>query len=755
VIELEAEVLVVGGGLAALRAAYEALGAGASVAVAVKGKAGRSGSSAMTSAGYSAAEVSLGDSPRRHLLDTLAGGRGLNDPELARIMTEEGPERLHELEAMGAPLAHTESGARLVNPSGDHSIPRVYVTENHSGRDFTEPLAAAVRARGGTVLEMTAVVDVLHENGEVAGGVGVDYERGELVVIRAASVILGTGGAGRLFAVTSNPNDATGDGYALALRAGADLRDMEFIQFYPWRCTIPFGRSRMPIQPSTFVLGGKLWNSKDERFMLAYDPVRAEATTRDVAARGIYDQIHGGLDVKGGVRLDLSDVKFEDWIRSNPRPARHFLDRGLDVYAEELIIAPEAHFFMGGVSIGPQAETAVTGLYAVGEAAGGVHGANRLDSNALPETQVFGARAGRSAAGRRADGRAPSARRRPGAVRRAAQASAERDVAKTRNRPRGGGDGARPGRARTAGVRSQPLDAGGREGAGRARVPGELAAGRAVLFRVGTASPGEPWCPLPAGLPGAGRRPLAAVPAPHAGSLREVEPARAADCRGGNGLMPGGIPWDWGFAWRTLPFLLSGLRFTLEATLLGCSIAFALGLVLSMVRMAQVRVASGIVGFFVEFIRGTPLLIQLYFLFYIFPDYGITLPALLVGVLGLGVYYSAYASEVYRAAIEGVPRGQWEAALALGLPLAHTWGRVVLPQALKFAVPVLGNFVIGMFKESAILSTITVMEVIAQANVVVSQSFRAVEPFTLAGAIFFVISYPSARLVRALEARLR
>ena len=401
---IETDVLVVGGGLAALRAAYDALGAGARVALAVKGKAGRSGSSAMTSAGYSAARATAGDSPEQHYRDTLAGGKGINDAHLVRIMTEEGPEKLRELEAMGARLAFTEEGEHQVNPSGDHSVPRVFVTENHTGRDFTEPLTAAVVARGCELLEMTAIVQVLVRGGEVVGAVGLDYEHDDLVLIAAPSVILGTGGAGRLFAVTSNPNDATGDGYALALGAGADLRDMEFIQFYPWRCIIPFERSRMPIQPSTFVLGAKLWNSEGERFMLAYDPVRGEHTTRDVAARGIYDQIRAGKDVRGGVRLDLSEVSLEDWLRTNPKPARHFLERGLDVHKEELIIAPEAHFFMGGAAVDDEGQTRIPGLFAVGEAAGGVHGANRLDSNALPETQVFGARAGRAAARRRGRG---------------------------------------------------------------------------------------------------------------------------------------------------------------------------------------------------------------------------------------------------------------------------------------------------------------------------------------------------------------
>jgi fumarate reductase (CoM/CoB) subunit A len=396
-IEIETDVLVVGGGLAALRAAYDALRSGARVVLAVKGKAGRSGSSAMTSAGYSTA-LSESDSTDAYFEDTIRGGRGINDAKLVRILADEGPKRLEELVALGAPLGVAENGGWRIFPSGDHSVPRTVSAANHIGRDFTEPLTEAVIGLGAEVLEMTAAVEILTVAGEVTGAMLIDYERSELVSIKSPSVILGTGGAGRLFAVTSNPNDATGDGYALALMAGAALRDMEFIQFYPWRCIVPFEHSRMPIQPSTFVLGATLLNSDGDRFMKRYDPVRGEATTRDVAARGIYDQINGGKGVRGGVRLDVSTLSLDQWIVSNPKPSRHFLERNLDFHEEEMILAPEAHFFMGGVVVDEWGESRVRGLYAVGEAAGGVHGANRLDSNAIPETQVFGARAGKAAA---------------------------------------------------------------------------------------------------------------------------------------------------------------------------------------------------------------------------------------------------------------------------------------------------------------------------------------------------------------------
>ena len=243
------------------------------VTLVVKGKAGRSGSSAMTSAGYSSA-ISPADSPERHGADTITGGRHINDPELVRIFTEEAPRRLRDLQDLGAPLLRDPNGELVINPSGDHSIPRTVVAINHTGLDFTLPLTRAITDAGVRIMETTTIMDIAVEQGVVTGVFALDYDAGEMIQLAAPCVILATGGAGRLFGITSNPNDATGDGYALALRAGAELRDMEFVQFYPWRCIIPFDRNRMPIQPSTFVYGATLRNKHGERFMLDYDPER-------------------------------------------------------------------------------------------------------------------------------------------------------------------------------------------------------------------------------------------------------------------------------------------------------------------------------------------------------------------------------------------------------------------------------------------------------------------------------------------------
>jgi polar amino acid transport system permease protein len=154
---------------------------------------------------------------------------------------------------------------------------------------------------------------------------------------------------------------------------------------------------------------------------------------------------------------------------------------------------------------------------------------------------------------------------------------------------------------------------------------------------------------------------------------------------------------------------------------------------------------------YIEFVRSTPLLIQLFFLFYVLPAFGITMSSLLTGILGLGLHYSTYTAEVYRSGIEGVPRGQWEAAVALNLPPFQTWTRVILPQAIPPIIPVLGNYLIGMFKDTPLLATITVRELLGAALNAAGESFRYLEPISLVGAIFFVLSYPSALLIRRLE----
>jgi len=202
-----------------------------------------------------------------------------------------------------------------------------------------------------------------------------------------------------------------------------------------------------------------------------------------------------------------------------------------------------------------------------------------------------------------------------------------------------------------------------------------------------------------------------------------------------------------------LPLLLRGLVVTVQATLVGSVVAMILGLVLALLRRSGLAVVRVVTGAFVEFIRSTPLLVQLYFLFFVLPSLGITLSGFLAGVIGLGVHYATYTSEVYRAGIEGVPKGQWEAATALNLPTSRVWRSVVLPQAIPRVLPALGNYVIAMFKETPLLSAITVLEMLAAAKGLGNETFRYLEPLTMVGLLFLLVSLPASLTVRRLERR--
>jgi polar amino acid transport system permease protein len=214
------------------------------------------------------------------------------------------------------------------------------------------------------------------------------------------------------------------------------------------------------------------------------------------------------------------------------------------------------------------------------------------------------------------------------------------------------------------------------------------------------------------------------------------------------------LTWDWGFALDVLPQLLRGLIITVYATLIGTAIAMVVGLLLAMARRSHLRLISWPVGAFVEFVRSTPLLVQLFFLFFVLPAYGIQFSPLTTGILALGLHYSTYTSEVYRAGIDGVPKGQWEAATALNFSPVNKWTKVVLPQAIPNVVPALGNYLIAMFKDTPLLAAITVVEMLQQARSIGSETFRYLEPITLVGLLFLVVSYVSAVLVRRLETRL-
>jgi polar amino acid transport system permease protein len=214
------------------------------------------------------------------------------------------------------------------------------------------------------------------------------------------------------------------------------------------------------------------------------------------------------------------------------------------------------------------------------------------------------------------------------------------------------------------------------------------------------------------------------------------------------------MDWDWNSAFDSIPLLLEGLRVTLELTLLGSLLAYVLGVVLALLRRSGIPVVSQFVYLFIEFIRSTPLLIQVFVLYYLLPPTtGIRMSAFVTGVVALGVHYACYTAEVYRAGIEAVPKGQWEAATALSLPRSRVWLGIVLPQAVPRVLPALGNYTISMFKETPLLLAIGVLDVLNRAKEVGAETFRVIEPYTLAGVLFLLISYPASIIVRRLERR--
>ncbi len=212
---------------------------------------------------------------------------------------------------------------------------------------------------------------------------------------------------------------------------------------------------------------------------------------------------------------------------------------------------------------------------------------------------------------------------------------------------------------------------------------------------------------------------------------------------------------DWAFAAAILPTLGKAALLTLGVTAAGFAISIVLGLLLALLRRSRRRAVALPVALAIEAVRGTPLLIQLYFIFFVLPDYGVILPALLTGIIAIGLHYAAYTSEAYRSGIDNVPAGQWQAAGALGMTRLQVFRYVVLPQAVPDILPALGNYLIAMFKDTPLLSAIAVVEMMQRAKIIGSETFRYLEPITIVGLFFLAMSLGAAMLVRALERRLR
>ncbi len=397
----QCDVLVVGGGGAGARAAIEARRQGAEVLVVVKGLFGRSGCTVMAEGGYNAAFgfVDPGDTKEHHFEDTVIGGRWLNNQKLVEILVEQAPERVVELEKFGAVFDRVEPEKYDQRYFGGQRFRRTVHRGDRTGHEMMNALKEEVYRLGIDVLEEVAITKLLLADGAVAGATGLDLIHGRFLLFRAKAVVLATGGAGRVYAITTNPFQKTGDGYALAYNAGAELIDMEMVQFHPTGMVYPPSACGLLVTEAVRGEGGKLYNARGERFMLRYDQERAELSTRDVVTKAIFREIAEGRGTEhGGVYLDVTHVPDEVIEQKLGTMLSQYLDVGVDIRREPMQVSPSAHHFMGGVRIDVECRSTVPNLFACGECAGGVHGANRLGGNSLAETQVFGAIAGRSAA---------------------------------------------------------------------------------------------------------------------------------------------------------------------------------------------------------------------------------------------------------------------------------------------------------------------------------------------------------------------
>jgi len=393
---VRSDVLIVGGGPSALRAAIEARKSGADTLIVVKRKVGRSGNVVVSHTGHNApfGHTDPRDNPEVYFRDTVIAGKMLNNQRLVEVLANEACQRVLELESFGVKFEKI-NGKFLQRQLPGHTYPRSCYTIRRRGVNVTLPMVEITHKVGVKIMEETMITKIFHNGERVSGALGFNRLTGKITVFMSKAIILASGGAGQIFSMTNNTIDATGDGYSTAFNAGVELIDMEFFQFYPHMLIYPF---KTLISPVVFARGAKLLNANGERFMEKYDPVNVDLATRDIEARAIALEVMHGRGIKGGVRLDLSEVKEGDIEVSNPHLYESLKKKSINYRSVEFIVYPAAHFYMGGIRINEKCETNLKGLYACGEVAGGVHGANRLACNAHTETIVFGARAGKFSA---------------------------------------------------------------------------------------------------------------------------------------------------------------------------------------------------------------------------------------------------------------------------------------------------------------------------------------------------------------------
>src|SRR6266508_3734361 len=428
----EHDVLIIGAGGAGLCAAIQALAQGATVGVVCKSLLGKA-HTVMAEGGIAAAmgNVDKADDWRTHFRDTMLGGKMLNNWRMAQLHAQEAPERVRELERWGAVFDRTRDGRILQRPFGGHSHSRLAHVGDRTGLEMIRTLQDRAVAAGISVYMECTVTHLASRPDRVTGAFGYWRTTGRPVVFPAKAVVLATGGIGRAYQVTSNSWEYTGDGHALAYLAGAELIDMEFVQFPPTGMVWPPGVRGLLVTEAVRGEGGILRNRDDDRFMWKYLPddrrheyaetdeeavrwVEAatrgqttdarrppELSTRDNVSRAIYTEVREGRgSPHGGVFLDISYLP-PDHVRSKlPSMYDQFKELAdVDITKGPMEVGPTTHYAMGGVRVKAETgETTVPGLYAAGEVAGGMHGANRLGGNSLSDLLVFGMRTGAGAA---------------------------------------------------------------------------------------------------------------------------------------------------------------------------------------------------------------------------------------------------------------------------------------------------------------------------------------------------------------------
>ena len=398
----EHDVLIIGAGGAGLRAAIEALGQGASVGVVSKSLLGKA-HTVMAEGGIAAAmgNVDAADDWRIHFRDTMRGGKMLNNWRMAQIHAQEAPDRVRELEQWGALFDRTEKGQILQRAFGGHTHKRLCHVGDRTGLEMIRTLQDRGVQMGFDVYMECTITRLLRDGDRIAGAFGYWREHGRFVVFKAKSVVMATGGIGKAWPITSNSWEYTGDGMALAYEAGAELMDMEFVQFHPTGMVWPPGVQGILVTEAVRGEGGILRNKVGERFMERYDKQRMELSTRDVVARAIYTEVREGRGTEhGGAYLDISHKPAEYVKRKLPSMYHQFLELAdVDITKGPMEVGPTCHYMMGGIRVDAEtAQSSLPGLFAAGEAAAGLHGANRLGGNSLSDLLVFGRRAGLAAA---------------------------------------------------------------------------------------------------------------------------------------------------------------------------------------------------------------------------------------------------------------------------------------------------------------------------------------------------------------------